>query len=149
MAKINQALLNRLADKLGVTKARIYALIKDSATKNRLPRHLAALLVAGDNDISIQKYATEKELADLRGVPSHVPMTVTPAPAAAISTRRAMPARMRKAKDNTVFVVHGRDSNLRDAMYQFHSSSRSTNARRVLPVSVRNSSGLAFQNRMR
>ena len=120
MAKINQALLDRLANKLGVTKARVYALIQDSAAKNRLPRHLAALLVAGDNNISIQKYATEKDLADLRGVPARVPTSVTPtAPISKIARSSPKSTRTPRTKENTVFVVHGRDSKLRDSMYAF------------------------------
>jgi predicted nucleotide-binding protein len=120
MAKINQALLERLANRLGVTKARVYALIQDSAAKNRLPRHLAALLVAGDNNISIQKYATERDLVDLRGIPAHVPASVPPAaPVSKIARSTAKSARTPRTKENTVFVVHGRDSNLRDSMYAF------------------------------
>lgn len=120
MAKINQALLDRLANGLGVTKARVYALIQDSAAKNRLPRHLAALLVAGDNNISIQKYATERDLADLRGIPAHVPTAVTPTvPISKIVRSSAKSTRTPRTKENTVFVVYGRDWKLRDSMYAF------------------------------
>lgn len=120
MAKINQALLQRLAKKLGVKPARIYALIQNISNKNRVQRHLGALLLAGDNGISVQKYATPQELADLRGIPNHVPVAVPvvagPAPrAAARKGERKLP----KTKENTVFVVHGRDTKLRDSMYQF------------------------------
>jgi predicted nucleotide-binding protein len=119
MAKINQALLQRLADKLGVTKGRVYALILQISAKNRVPRHLGALLLAGDNNISVQKYAAERDLAELRGIPSHVPVSVSaPLPAAVrrVGVRRGR--MVARTKENTVFVVHGRDAKLRDSMYE-------------------------------
>lgn len=121
MAKINQALLDRLADKLSVSRGRVYALIQDISNKNRVPRHLGALLLAGDNRISVQKYATRDELAELRGIPSHVSVAV-PSPAAPqprAPGRKVSNKRGAKPKENTVFVVHGRDENLRDSTYQF------------------------------
>jgi predicted nucleotide-binding protein len=120
MAKINQALLQRLADRLGVSKARIYALIQQISAKNRVPRHLGALLLAGDNNISLQKYASAQDLADLRGIPNHVPVAVnadTPA-ASRPATRKAKTRKIVKTKENTIFVVHGRDAKLRDSIYQ-------------------------------
>jgi predicted nucleotide-binding protein len=122
MAKINQALLERLATKLGVTKARVYALIQDISAKNRVPRHLGALLLAGDNRISQQKYATVEELAGLRGIPNHIPVSLSAAPAVVTpqrtTLRRGKTTKILKTKENTVFVVHGRDEKLRDAMYE-------------------------------
>jgi predicted nucleotide-binding protein len=119
MAKINQALLGRLATKLDVSKARVYALIQEISAKNRVPRHLGALLLAGDNRISVQKYASGQDLIDLRGVPQHIPVSVTtPADAPARAAKKSAAKRVPKTKENTVFVVHGRDSKLRDAMYE-------------------------------
>jgi predicted nucleotide-binding protein len=121
MAKINQALIERLMKKLGVRQARVYALIQEISAKNRVPRHLGALLLAGDSGVSLQKYATAQDLSDLRGIPNHVPVAAPasaapPAPARATARKgKAAP----KTKENTVFVVHGRDTKLRDAMYQF------------------------------
>jgi hypothetical protein len=45
MTKINQSLLDRLGKTLGVNKARVYQLITDISAKNRVPRHLGALLL--------------------------------------------------------------------------------------------------------
>jgi len=120
MAKINQALLERLAAKLDVKTARIYALIQQISAKNRVPRRLGALLLAGDNNISVQKYATEQDLAELRGIPHHasvaVPAATKPPPRTGV--RKGLASRLPKTKENTVFVVHGRDTKLRDAMYE-------------------------------
>jgi predicted nucleotide-binding protein len=122
LAIINQALLPRLADKLGDSTARVYGLIQEISAKNRLPRHLGALLLAGDNRISIQKYATAQDLQDLRGVPHHVPVSANAVPDAGpptrVATRRSRSGRTPKTKENTVFVVHGRDNKLRDSMYE-------------------------------
>lgn len=122
MAKINQSLIDRLMKKLGVGKSRVYALIQESANKNRVRRHIGALLVAGDNGISIQKYATAEDHAELRGISTHVPVDVNAPPASPSSPRAVVKkgkvGKIAKTKENTVFVVHGRDAKLRDAMYE-------------------------------
>jgi len=70
MAKINQALLDRLQTKLGVSRGRVYALIQKISNDNRVRRHIGALLLAGDNGISIQKYATAEDWPDGFFVPA-------------------------------------------------------------------------------
>jgi predicted nucleotide-binding protein len=122
MAKINQALLARMTAKLGVTPGRVYALIQEISAKNRVPRHLGALLLAGDNGISQQKYASAAELAELRGMPNHVPVAAEPlkaVPTVPVAVRKGKTVKATKTKENTVFVVHGRDVGLRSAMYEF------------------------------
>lgn len=124
MAKINQALLGRLEDKLGVSRGRVYELIKKISNRNRVQRHLGALLLAGDNDISVQKYATPQELAELRGIPTHVSVAV-PSPTGTQqrpAVKKGKAGKVPKTKENTVFVVHGRDGDLRDSMYEFLSA---------------------------
>jgi predicted nucleotide-binding protein len=120
LAKINQLLLDRLSTKLGVSKGRVYTLVQQISAKNRVPRHLGALLLAGDNNISAQKYATAQDLTELRGIPSHVPIPVVAfdntAPRQAPKKGRS--AKVIKTKENSIFVVYGRDSKLRDAMYE-------------------------------
>lgn len=122
MAKINQALIDRLMKKLGVGKSRVYTLIQESANKNRVRRHIGALLVAGDNGISVQKYATAEDHAELRGISNYVPIAVSAPPDSPPPPRNVVKkgkgAKIAKTKENTIFVVHGRDSKLRDAMYE-------------------------------
>src|SRR5262245_12746629 len=119
MPKINQALLERLTTKLGVTPAYVYRLIRQVSAKNRLPRHLGALLLAGDHGLSIQRYATTQDLADLRGTSHHVSVPAAPVanPPVRAIVRKGNAAKVPKTKENTVFVVHGRDTKLRDSMY--------------------------------
>lgn len=119
MPKINQALLDRLVIRLGVSKARVYALVQEISAKNRIARHLGALLLAADNGISLQKYASDRDLAELRGIPNHAPVTE----ATTVPAPLRLPPKKNKApkltKENTIFVVHGRDAKLRDAMYEY------------------------------
>jgi|SRR5665213_1698320 len=104
MAKINQALIERLKNRLGISKSRVYALIQQSANKNRVRRHIGALLLAGDNGISIQKYASAEDHAELRGIPNHVPVAVNAAPAVAPPPRAVLrkgnAAKIPKTKEN-------------------------------------------------
>jgi predicted nucleotide-binding protein len=46
-----------------------------------------------------------------------VPAAAEPTPQ--LASRKGKAAKISKTKENTVFVVHGRDAKLRDAMYQF------------------------------
>jgi predicted nucleotide-binding protein len=126
VALINPDLLNRLASKLGVTKSRVYARVEQVANRTYLDRRLAALVLATESGVSIQKYSTAEERAEIRAsVNGPRPVTSSPAPAATavIATRRATSKsgrpKLQKAKDNSVFVVHGRDEGLRRAMFQF------------------------------
>jgi predicted nucleotide-binding protein len=120
MARINQALLDRLTKKLGISKSRLYALIQKKSNQHHVKRHVGALLLAGENGISVQKYADDADLSEMRGVPHHTPAVTA---AAAASPARSAPkkktGKVPKTKENTVFVIHGRDLKLRDSMYEF------------------------------
>src|SRR5579871_2938019 len=67
MPKINQQLLDRLMSELNVRADRIYKIIAKKASDTLLDRHLAALVVASENGINIQKYSTPEERAQVRG----------------------------------------------------------------------------------
>jgi len=120
MSRINTQLLAALQKKLGVRQAQIYVLIRKVAGEHRVPRHLAALILAADNGLSFQKYATKDELSELRGhatVP-HQMAAASPSPIRS-TARRAKAKAAERPKDNTVFVVHGRDEALRKSMFAF------------------------------
>lgn len=121
MARINPDLLGALQRKLKVGQTRVYTLIQQVASQHRVPRHLAALILAGDNGISFQKYATKQDLSELRGQAASGHSGAS-APALAMprsSVRRAKAKPAPRPKDNTVFVVHGRDEALRKSMFAF------------------------------
>jgi predicted nucleotide-binding protein len=128
LAKINQDLIGRLASKLGISDRAVYPHITKVANETMLDRHHAALVLAARRGININKYSTAAERAEIRGVvhgngggrrrnPEDVESeTVERAPA----RRPAKKARGRKrTKENTVFVVHGRDEALRKSMFEF------------------------------
>ena len=109
--------------KLQVEKSRAYARIDQTVRATRMPRHVAALIVASDAGVNISRFASESDLAMMRGVSSS-PSAVTPvavvAPVNGSSTRST---RRRKGKPpaskkqaNAVFVVHGRDEKARKAL---------------------------------
>src|SRR5690242_14701817 len=66
MARINSALLQRLQDKLGVGEKRVYARIKAIANARLLPNELAALVLAADSGIGINRYASPDQLSRIR-----------------------------------------------------------------------------------
>ena len=71
MPKISQQLIDRLEVRLGVGTRRVYAMIAEKANETLLDRHLAALVVASENGINIQKYSSPEERAQIRGSLRH------------------------------------------------------------------------------
>ena len=128
MAKINQDLIDRLADHLGITPRAVYPHITRVANELMLDRHLAALVLAARQGINIHKYSTSDERAEVRGLMGrggrHRDRDGEPieraevAPAHRRAASKHKPAKKR-TKDNTVFVVHGRDAALRQSMFDF------------------------------
>lgn len=127
MARINQQLLARLQDKLGISKRRAYELIDAKVRSAHLPRHLAAIAVAAERGINISRFASEEDLAAIRqssinGAPP--PVLVQQEVVAQGRVRRSprkntrSPASL-KRRGTTVFVVHGRDKEARDAVFSF------------------------------
>jgi predicted nucleotide-binding protein len=126
VASINQDLLNRLQTKLGISKGRVYEHIKAVSRDRHITRRdVAALYLAWQQGISIQKYATAEQLSRLdaimsggaQGAPVSPQMPV--APTARRSRRSASAKRAPKTVSNSVFVVHGRDVALRKSMFEF------------------------------
>src|SRR5947199_3631830 len=123
MPSINSDLLKRLGTRLGVRPARVYALIDQKVRTAHLPRHIAAIALASERGINISKYATPEDLAMIRGAANHaLPAPVmVPAPSRTISRKSARKASLAQAprRGTTVFVVHGRNHKIRDAMFTF------------------------------
>src|SRR5205823_11677934 len=111
---------------LGVKEKRVYALVAAKAGETHLPRHLAALQLAADHRININKhaYATEEERALMRSgvssaprVPVSRPESTTAAPARKAVKRVAKKKGAKKS--NTVWVVYGRNTDAKDALFDF------------------------------
>lgn len=111
---------------MGVGAPRIYAIIANKASQTLLDRHLAALVVASENGINVHKYSTPEDRAQIRGTlkvgglnaPQSPPNSVTEQPAKR-PVREGRAPSTSKAKDNSVFVVHGRNDKLRRALFDF------------------------------
>jgi len=126
VAKIHPDILKKLRNTLGVGDKRVYALVAAKAGETHLPRHLAALQLAADHSININKqaYATEEERALMRSAVSSAPRVpvsraepAVPTPARKAAKKAAKKQAARRT--NSVFVVHGRDRAARDAMFAF------------------------------
>jgi predicted nucleotide-binding protein len=120
--------LRRLLEKK-LHPATVRRLIAEKASKHALTSHQALLAVARDRGITTwTKYAAPEELASLRNLggaqptAAPVPVTVTAAPARA-APRRATPRRNgtaeAKGPRDKVFVVHGRNTQVRNGMFAF------------------------------
>src|SRR5437867_8218330 len=126
MPPINPELLQKIQAKLDVSQNRVYRLIAEKANATYLPRNLAAVALAGDLGININKaaYATDQErlqISAARGGGSS-PRAATssgPAPRPAPAPRRRAKPSAPKRKSNSVMVVHGRNLLVRDALYEF------------------------------
>src|SRR5450759_2585353 len=120
MPKINAQLIERLKARLGVGTPRVYAIIAEKASQTLLDRHLAALVVATESGVNIHKFSTSEERGQIRGT---LKPSGSDAQQSSTSGVSAKPAKLAvrakkdpptaKAKDNSVFVVHGRNDKLR------------------------------------
>lgn len=125
MAQINPSLLTRLMTKLSLSKAGVYARIERVANREMLDRHHAALVLAAQQGINIQKYSSPEDRAAIRGSLTSNASSVgagSPAIPTGIpnrSKRRRNLPKGSRTKDNSVFVVHGRDEALRKSMFEF------------------------------
>ncbi len=131
MAELD-ALRQKLQDKLKVGNRRLNQLILQKEGETLLPRRLAILALATENRIPIGRLASEDDLSQLRAVsPPKAPQTNVVSRPAERGSRKA-PARVRTAntpksvkkrsvagRRRKVFVVHGRNEDLRKSMFDF------------------------------
>jgi predicted nucleotide-binding protein len=122
MPRINQELLEKLKKKLGIGQAQVYKLIAQKASETFLPSHLAAIKLAGEKGISVNRYARPEELAEIRqaraesssaGAVTHQEGTKFSSKA---MTKQAPKTR---GRGTAVFVVHGRNEHLRKELFDF------------------------------
>ena len=126
MPKIDQRLIERLQTKLGIGAKAVYVRIAKVANDMMLDRHLAALVLAGQNDINTNKYSTPEQRAEIRGAQrgraggfeAEMDAEIVERPVRRRGASKQKPAKKR-TKDNTIFVVHGRDEALRKSMFDF------------------------------
>ena len=66
MARINPALFERLEQKFGLSRRRVYALIDEKVRATHLPGHLAAIVLASERGINISRFVSSEDLAEIR-----------------------------------------------------------------------------------
>ena len=113
MARINQDLLDAIIAKTG-SKRTAYRRIQQVQTGTFLERDLAALVVGAQLRISINRYSTAAQRGAIRGhiggAGGNAPASSPPAaPSAPAPRGRNSNAAKPRKKDNTVFVISGRD----------------------------------------
>jgi predicted nucleotide-binding protein len=126
MARINQHLLTRLESKLRIGRKQVYALIQRKGLQTHLPSDLAAIALAAEKGVGITRYASVDELAQIRhatsGLPaaSPTPMITNPAKSSRkIAARENRVLQRVHKRGKSVFVVHGRDEDLRRSLFAF------------------------------
>lgn len=121
MARINQDLIGRLAQVLGITKGAVYPRIQRVVEETMLEKNLAALALALRHQINISRYSTPQERAQLRDARASAnnngPLPVVDASPKRERSRK--PKSTKKTRGNSVFVVHGRDETLRKSIFAF------------------------------
>lgn len=122
-----------LDEKLKFTPQHVNRLIRQRSNDLFLTRRLAVLSLARDAGVIISKFASDEEMATLRGIERQAVPEAEATPASAApslptrtreridrTTARENPRRRPKPKDaRKVIVVYGRDKKLRDALFSF------------------------------
>lgn len=121
---IDSRLLDRLEEKLGVTRRQVYNRIDERSRSLLISPEQAAISLALENRVNVRGIATEDDMLAIRTA------TIAKAPTAAPATRevpergkkptaprRTPPKRIKPRR--TVFVINGRDDKLRKSMFDF------------------------------
>ena len=121
MARINSDLLEAIIAKTG-SKRTAYRRIEAVQHETFLERDLAALVVGAQLRLSINRYSTPEQRAQVRGLlgagaASAQPQAPTNSPVLSPRVRSGKPAKPKK-QDNSVFVISGRDAAVTESMYQ-------------------------------
>ena len=120
MAKIKGELLAKLIKKMKLGQARVYRIIQQRALDSHVDSHVASLLVARDNGVNYAPYATAEDRAEMRqasGGQAQPTLPATPSLPQPRPAKRLAKSKVKATKDNSMFVVHGRDTKLNEDMY--------------------------------
>jgi predicted nucleotide-binding protein len=103
---------------------RPYRIIQDKADQENVSSHVASLLVARDYGIGYQRFVQDGDRAEMRGihparapVPHDIQSRGPSPPARAAALPKSKP--VKTTKNNSLFVVHGRDTRLNEDMFAF------------------------------
>jgi len=127
LARINPSLLKKLEKSLGLSLPAVYKRIDKAALAHTQPKNIAAMIVARNAGVNFFRFASSEELAAMQKIKSHVdPQSNVSAPAVAVAPaqlfrkrRGAVVTKASKRKEDSVFVVHGRDTKARKELSAF------------------------------
>jgi predicted nucleotide-binding protein len=119
---IPKKLLERLQKKLQVTPRHVHRLIAQRANDAFVSNRAGAMLLARDLRLNWQQFATSDDRNEMRGVPQAVAPALPAKPqsnSATLGTKNGRLKPIRTTKNNTIFLVHGRDKTLNEDMFNF------------------------------
>lgn len=127
MAKIDQSLLQAIADKQNIVVRAVYPQIAKIVHDTFLERDLAALVLASRLRLNINKYSDPRQREQIRehltGGGSRTAPVIPASASVPLARGRGKPARgPARRKDNSVFVIGGRDTVLTESMFNFLSA---------------------------
>ena len=124
MARIDGALLQRIAEKLDITVRAVYPHIARVSRETFLDNDLAALVLASRLHINIGRYSTQDQREQIRsavqGSGSSASVSASNLSQVGTPAARGVRGKVKKPtrkKDNSVFVIGGRDKALTDSMF--------------------------------
>jgi predicted nucleotide-binding protein len=127
--RIDVRLIEKLKNKLKLSRSGVYARIDRTAQDTNLPTHLAVLLVARDARVNARRFSTPEDLALVRGLANPHAHQPAPAPSATAvqsdagrprtNRTKRKPVESRRKNPDTVFVVHGRHTKARTELSHF------------------------------
>jgi predicted nucleotide-binding protein len=126
LARISPSLLKKLKKSLGLSLPAVYKRIDKAALTHTQPKNVAALIVAREAGINFFRFASAEELAAMQKIRNHADLqasvtapAATAVPVQLFRKRRGSVAKASKKKEDSVFVVHGRDTKARKELSAF------------------------------
>lgn len=122
--KIPRPFMDTLVAKLGTTKRQVYKNIGNIAAAKHVTSRTAAFILAYERGINYQKYVTPEDLAEMRAVQGSAVVQAQPTLAAVKPSKKmakaaSAPKPIKQTRNNSVFVVHGRDTKLNEDIFNF------------------------------
>jgi predicted nucleotide-binding protein len=121
MADVRRGLSAKLVSQLGVSTRHVNRLIDGIVRELHLSRHQAAIVLASRRRINFSRFAEPEDLAAIRsagGFTGH--RAPSPSHDAPVVSRPRLPGpSVKKEPSNSVFVVHGRNEQVRRDLFEF------------------------------
>jgi predicted nucleotide-binding protein len=118
--QIPAQLRSAIQKKLGnVTGRRFNQIVAQIASDEVVSRRAASMLLARKLNVNYNRFATPEDRAEMRG---HAQVQIDeppPAPASTTPAAKALKTPVKTTRNNTIFIVHGRDHKLNEDMFTF------------------------------